>query len=1099
MPAVEFASEWQMLLEGVFGEAFAANLEVVHVGRNIAAQVLVDIQFGKILAKHKAVAAEAGAETHLGIDDVARLGIAAGPNGKEAHFAKVGDPFGKDFGHNLKKFARVVLDILTGFVAVAVGRSTADNLSGVTPLLAVYGREAFVVTAVDNHIEGATIGTHHGQAAGDESLVLDGVEAGVEVELVDKLLGAPAHGIHEMVAGVFDKLTLVVADQSNIMASHLLDVEQFAILEITAAELGADSTQIVNHAAGSGLPAVAGDESVRVGVARVVPQRRNFAFEILAVDHIGIAPSAGSIERAVSGVVVNEIYIMGEAVVDIGLLLQILENLVVVDGDIGDIGVGESRTAAADTAPGGAAGIVNHYGMLASLGEIAEERAAGDTAASDEHLDTLAPDIVHLREHENLVGAGVEKVAQSNLVGQRGAGRGVAYELDAIGTKNLAGAGNAAFASAGTHAQAGDVLKLVDRNGFAVAKDLEHAVETDVLAMAYISLAGFGSTLVQRMELERLGIILAKDKTFDIGVLDALVSGGHLHAGEIGFIGFAYNLLDAAFAHLGAIIVDKEHLGTFGHLVFDGKETEALGDIVAENSQTGAGGDTLHAADALVVIDRRRGGSGGLGDGPLRAGEGAGIASETIEAVGLDEGFQLHAFGGGKIGFLEQANGVLLRIDILARDIEVIVVIIPDADGLSHLVGSLAATENGTSALANANGIAHAISILAEHLAALGEQLVVGNQAGADIDDIDIVDNPFGAGDGFEIFTLGYYGAGDACTVGIGNGAQEGVTRHDGDAEAAEAVGLDGEAALAGHGLDDGANMGASLHALVRSKIADIASTYGEDALAEEGVFLVHHLLEHGGGVHARNIVVFESRHERNGACGYHQVVGIDIGNIARLDILDGYAAALEQIPNGAVEENALVAIASQGACDIETAHAAETLFLFEKEKLVGLHIELAADAGVIVNHQIVDTESVELLAAGEAGGAGTNNGHLGFVNLHIARLLGNDVGNFVDGRLYVVHFMYTIDKRNTNTAYLAVDHHFASSTLADAAVEAAVATLNAVAVDGETCLVESGGNGVAFATLDWLTIINEFYNLALRNVEDWVLIDFEHSAIKIK
>lgn len=95
----------QFLFEGVFGEAFAVDAEVVHVGGYVAAEVFIDVEFGEVLAEHEAVAAEACAESYFGVDDVAWLGVAACPYGEESDFAEVGDPFGEDFGDDFEELA----------------------------------------------------------------------------------------------------------------------------------------------------------------------------------------------------------------------------------------------------------------------------------------------------------------------------------------------------------------------------------------------------------------------------------------------------------------------------------------------------------------------------------------------------------------------------------------------------------------------------------------------------------------------------------------------------------------------------------------------------------------------------------------------------------------------------------------------------------------------------------------------------------------------------------------------------------------------------------------------------------------------------------
>ena len=298
--------------------------------------------------------------------------------------------------------------------------------------------------------------------------------------------------------------------------------------------------------------------------------------------------------------------------------------------------------------------------------------------------------------------------------------------------------------------------------------------------------------------------------------------------------------------------------------------------------------DTLHAADALVVVHRRRAAGGGLADGPLGTAEGAGVAGKAVETVDLHEGTEFLPLLGGQVGFLQQPYRMLLAVDILARDVEVLVVVESQADVLCNLVGGLATAKHGTGALADADGVAHTVDLVSEKLAAFDKQLVVGRQAGADVDDVDVVDDLFGARNGFEVFTLGDDCAGDASVVGVGNGPHKSVACHDGDAETTDTVGLHGESAFAGHGLDDGADGGAGLDTLVRGEVADVAGTHGEHSFAQQGMFLVHHLLEHSGGVDTGHIVVLKCRHERHSTGGHHQVLCVDIGHLSRDDVLDG-------------------------------------------------------------------------------------------------------------------------------------------------------------------------------------------------------------------
>ncbi len=245
---------------------------------------------------------------------------------------------------------------------------------------------------------------------------------------------------------------------------------------------------------------------------------------------------------------------------------------------------------------------------------------------------------------------------------------------------------------------------------------------------------------------------------------------------------------------------------------------------------------------------------------------------------------------------------MLLRVDILSRNLKIIVVVEAHADGLGHLVGDLFATQYGAGAFADADGIAGTIGVEAEDLAAFHQQLIVGDEAGADVDDVNVVDDLFSARDGLEVLALGDDGARDAGVVGVGDGAHQDIAGHNRDAETAHAVGLHREAALAGHGFDDGLDGGTSLHALVGGQVADVACTHGKDFLTEQGVFLVHHLLEHGSGIDARHVVVLEGRHERHGTRGDHEMLCVDVANLASDDVFDGHATAFKQVPNGVVQ-----------------------------------------------------------------------------------------------------------------------------------------------------------------------------------------------------
>ena len=233
-------------------------------------------------------------------------------------------------------------------------------------------------------------------------------------------------------------------------------------------------------------------------------------------------------------------------------------------------------------------------------------------------------------------------------------------------------------------------------------------------------------------------------------------------------------------------------------------------------------------------------------------------------------------------------------------------------------------------------------------------------------------------------------------------------------------------------------------------------------------MLLVHHLLENGCRVHTRHIVVLEGRHEGHRTRGHHQVFGIDISHLLRHDVLDGQPRTLKDVPHRIVEQDAVVVVAGQRTGNVEASHTAVFFLTLEKEELVGLHVELPADARIVVDHQIVHPEGIQLLTAGQTRRTGTHDGHRRLVDLQ--RGIGMPRGSGANLLLAFVdpaHLPHPVDRSDANAAHLAVDKHLACSTLADAAFQAAVAAFKAVAVHRHAGLMQSRGYGVALASLN--------------------------------
>ena len=319
--------------------------------------------------------------------------------------------------------------------------------------------------------------------------------------------------------------------------------------------------------------------------------------------------------------------------------------------------------------------------------------------------------------------------------------------------------------------------------------------------------------------------------------------------------------------------------------------------------------------------------------------------------------------------------------------------------------------------------------------------------------------------------------------VGIGDGTHQCVAGHNRDAQTPDTVGLNRKTALTRHGLDDGLDGSSGLHALIGGEVADVACTHRQHTLTQQRVLLVHHLLEHSGSIDARHVVVLERRHEGNGSRCHHQILSIHVSHLARDDVLDGHAPTFQQVPHRIVQQDAFVVLADQRLGNVEATHATELLLLLEEEELMRLHIELTTYLAIVVNHDVVDAKGIQLLTAGKTGRTGTDDGHLRLVDLHLTRLLRAHLGHCHLAVAHQAHLLHAVYLGDADATHLAIDQHLTRTTLADAAVQAAVAAVKAVTVNGIACLVQGGGNGIALAAQHLVSFIHKFHHLALRDV----------------
>ena len=116
---------------------------------------------------------------------------------------------------------------------------------------------------------------------------------------------------------------------------------------------------------------------------------------------------------------------------------------------------------------------------------------------------------------------------------------------------------------------------------------------------------GVGIVLRGGGKVQRLRITVLGNEAVGVGNIG--LQRRCLNDCHIGLVGLMDDALNDALAQLSAVVVHKKNLLALRIREFEGEEELALGRIVAEDCQTRALGDAVHAADAFVVVDYRRG------------------------------------------------------------------------------------------------------------------------------------------------------------------------------------------------------------------------------------------------------------------------------------------------------------------------------------------------------------------------------------------------------------------------------------------------------------------------------------------------------------
>ncbi len=162
----------------------------------------------------------------------------------------------------------------------------------------------------------------------------------------------------------------------------------------------------------------------------------------------------------------------------------------------------------------------------------------------------------------------------------------------------------------------------------------------------------------------------------------------------------------------------------------------------------------------------------------------------------------------------------------------------------------------------------------------------------------------------------------------------------------------------------------------------------------------------------------------------------------------------------------------------------------------MGLHVELAPDAGIVVDHQIVDAKSVQLFAASETCGSCTDDGHGGLIDFELTMRI---MITKSTQRILIfnhLHLFHAVDGSDADAPHTAVDQHFAGAAFADATLERTVASTERMAVNRIAGLMQCLGNGVTLAALHGFAFKKKLHHLAFGDVENWVFLNGKHNGV---
>ena len=176
---------------------------------------------------------------------------------------------------------------------------------------------------------------------------------------------------------------------------------------------------------------------------------------------------------------------------------------------------------------------------------------------------------------------------------------------------------------------------------------------------------------------------------------------------------------------------------------------------------------------------------------------------------------------------------MLLRIDVFFGQQKVIVIIQPYTQFHHNLHRRMPSFQYRTGPFTDPDRIPGSKTTSAEHLFSFGEQLIIRNQSGTNINDIDSFDHLFRTRNRTEVFTPGDHRTDDAIMFFIRDCLQQHMRSQNRNSQTPNPVGLNRKSPFPGHRLQNSLDMRSGLHQLIRGQVTDITGTDRQDVFTQ--------------------------------------------------------------------------------------------------------------------------------------------------------------------------------------------------------------------------------------------------------------------------